>query len=256
MPTSSSSSDEELARLLDVVLALVALLGDQLFDFRVLARVEGREGEVLELPLDRVDPQAVGQRGVDLQRLVRLQRLFLLRQRAQRAHVVETVGQLDQDHPDVGGHRHHHLAVVLGLPLVAALEVHPGQLGDAVDQRGDFVAELLAHLLQRRAGVLDRVVEQRRAERLGVEPHPGADLGDAYGVGDELVAGVALLVPVARAGEVEGALHLGAVDDRRHRHRGAAEAVRKALVRRRVELLDDREQVAEQLVVLYGSLGL
>jgi hypothetical protein len=53
----------------DVGLALVALLGDQLFDFGVLARVQGGEGEVLQLPLDRVDPEPVGERRVDLQRL-------------------------------------------------------------------------------------------------------------------------------------------------------------------------------------------
>src|SRR4029077_16917198 len=102
---------------------------------------------------------------------------------------------------------------------------------------------------------LDRVVEQRRAQGLGVEPHPGADLRDPYGGGDEFVARVPLLVGVARTGEVEGALDLGAVDGRRHRHRGATEA-RNLLIRRRVELLDDREQVAEQLAVLYGNLGL
>jgi hypothetical protein len=76
----------------------------------------------------------VGERRVDLQRLARLRGLFLLRQGAERAHVVEPVGELDQDHPDVAGHRHHHFPVVLGLPLVATLEAHPGQLGDAVDQ--------------------------------------------------------------------------------------------------------------------------
>ena len=245
---------EERAGLGHVGLALVALLGDQLFDFRVLARVERREGEVLELPLDRVDPETVRERRVDLQRLVRLQRLFLLRQRAERAHVVETVGQLDQDHPDVGGHRHHHLAVVLGLPLVAALEVHPGQLGDAVDQRGDLLAELLADLVQRRAGVLDRVVQQRRAQGVGIEPHSGADLRDPYRVGDEFVTAVALLVAVMSAGELEGARDLVAVD-RRHRHQGAGQR-RVLLLVRGVELLDHREQVAEQLLVLYGNFGL
>ena len=197
----------------------------------------------------------MGERRVDLQRLVGLQRLFLLRQCAQRAHVVQPVGQLDQDHPDVGGHRHHHLAVVLGLPLVAALEVHPGQLGDTVDQLGDLLAEFLADLLQGRAGVLDRVVEQCRAERVGVQPHPGADLRDPYRVGDELVAGVALLVGVPLAGEVEGPLDLVAVD-RRHRHRGTAEGRRSRLVMRGVELLDDREQVAEQLFALYRNFWL
>jgi hypothetical protein len=97
-------------------------------------------------------------------------------------------------------------------------------------------------------------VQQRRAEGLGVEPHPGADLGHPDRVGDELVAGVAALVGVPFAGEVEGALDPGAVD-RRYRQRRAAVPVgrRRALLRHRVELLHDREQVGEELAVLYGS---
>ncbi len=77
-------------------------------------------------------------------------------------------------------------------------------------------------------------MEQGGAERLGVEPHPGADLGDADRVGDELVAGAPQLVGVAVAGEVEGAGHRLAVD----------------LVHRGVELLDHGEEVGEELAVL------
>ena len=244
---------EELAGVADVGLALVALLGDQLFDFGVLARVQSGEGEVLELPLDRVDPQPVGQRRVDLQRLVRLRHLLLLRQGAERAHVVEAVGQLDQDHPDIGGHRHHHLPVVLGLALVATLERHPGQLGDAVDQVGDLVAEFPADVVEAGAGVLDGVVQQRRAEGLGVEPHPGADLGHPDRVGDELVAGVAPLVGVALAGEVEGALQGRPVDRRDCRRgdgrgSGGGGAIAVAVfARRSVELLDHGEEVGQEL---------
>ncbi len=106
------------------------------------------------------------------------------------------------------------------MPLVAALEGDSGQLRDAVDQLGDLVAELGADFLQACGRVLDRVVEQCRAERLGVEPHPGANLGDANRVGDELIARVAPLVSVPVAGEVEGPLDLGTVD-RRHRQGGS-----------------------------------
>jgi hypothetical protein len=67
-------------------------------------------------------------------------------------------------------------------------------------------------------------------------------------MGDEFIAGVPLLVAVVITGEFEGLLHLVAVD-RRDRHRGAAERARSLLVRG-VELLDDREQVAEQLLAL------
>jgi hypothetical protein len=39
----------------------------------------------------------------------------LLPQGGDRAHVVEPVGELDEDHPQVAGHRDDHLAVVLDL---------------------------------------------------------------------------------------------------------------------------------------------
>ena len=180
-----------LARLVDVALALGALLGDQTLDLVVLARMQRLEREVLELPLDRVDTEPVGDRAVDVERLAGLLDLLLLGHRGDRAHVVQAIGELDQDDPDVRGHRDHHLAVVLGLRLVARLERQPGELGDAVDQAGDLLAERLANLLQRRRGVLDGVVQQRRAQRLGVEAHPGADLRHADRMDDEVLAGCA-----------------------------------------------------------------
>jgi hypothetical protein len=52
-----------------VALAVLALLGDESLDLLVLARVQRCEGKVLELPLDRVDAEAMGDRRVDLKRL-------------------------------------------------------------------------------------------------------------------------------------------------------------------------------------------
>ena len=98
------------------------------------------------------------------------------------------------------------------------------------------VAELRLDLLEAGAGVLDRVVEQRGAEGLGVEPHPGADLRHPDRMGDELVAGAPQLVGVAIAGEVEGPRDRRAVD----RYRGGRGAFGTIAVRPRrgVELLD------------------
>ena len=92
----------------------------------------------------------------------------------------------------------------------------------------------LLDLLEAGAGVLDGVVQQRGAERLGVEPQPGADLRDLDRVGDELVARAAPLVGVALAGELEGAL----------------DGARSSGRRLRGVLGDDREQVAEERPVL------
>ena len=231
---------EELAGLGHIALALGPLLGDELLDLLVLARVQGGEGQVLELPLDRVDPEPVGQRGEDLERLARLLLLLVLVQRIEGAHVVEAVGQLDQDHPDVGGHRHHHLPVVLGLALIAALEGDLGQLGDAVHELGDLVPEALPHLLQARARVLDRVVQQGRAQGRGVQAQPGADPRDAEGVGDEVLAGLPFLAGVALAGEREGALDLLALD---------------RLGQLGLVLGDDGEEVAQQGALLVAQLA-
>ena len=230
-PHLAQLARQVLAGLAHVVLAVVALLGHEALDLLVLAGVQRREREVLELPLDRVDPQAVRDRRVDLQRLPRLVDLLLLGHRLDRAHVVQPVGELDQDDPHVGGHRDHHLAVVLRLRLVARVEGDARQLRDAVHHVGDLLAEALAHLLDRGRGVLHRVVQQRRAQRLGVEAHPRADSRHPHRVHDELLARLAPLRGVVLAGEHERLLHPRAVD--------VDGGVRRVLG-------DDREQVAEQ----------
>jgi hypothetical protein len=72
-------------------------------------------------------------------------------------------------------------------------------------------------------------------------------------VGDELVAGVAELVGVTIAGEVEGPFYCGPVDRQAGRHDGAtgpfSDGGVAVLARGRVELLDDREEVGEKLTV-------
>ena len=139
------------------------------------------ERQVLELPLDLVDAEPMRQRRVHLDRLLGLLHLLLLAEILDRAHVVEPVCELDQDHADVLRHRDDHLAVVLGLGLLATLEADPGQLRDALDELRDVGAELREHLVELGLGVLDDVVEQGRRDRLLVEVQLGADLGDAPG---------------------------------------------------------------------------
>ena len=45
-------------------------------------------------------------------------------------HIVQPVADLNEDHPDVVGHGHEHLAQVLHLLLFLGGVLHPGQLGD------------------------------------------------------------------------------------------------------------------------------
>ena len=163
------------------------------------------EREVLELPLDLPDAEPLGQRRVDLHRLAGDALLLVRRQAVQRAHVVEAVGELDEDDPDVLGHRQQHLADVLGLLLLVAVGAEARQLRDAVDELGDLGAEALLDVGQAVLGVLGDVVQERGLDRDRVDAELGQDLGRGDRVGDVRLAGRAALAGVGLDRQVERA---------------------------------------------------
>src|SRR3546814_20172946 len=112
------------------------LAADALLQHRVADRVQRAEAQVLQLGLDQVHAQALRDRRVDLQRLAGDALARLRRLRAQGAHVVQAVGELDQDHAQVARHRQQHLAAALGRRLLAVLDLALVALGYAVDQFG------------------------------------------------------------------------------------------------------------------------
>ncbi len=150
---------------------------------------------------------------------------------------MEAVGELDQDDALVLRHREHHLAVVLGLRLLAALEVDPRQLRDALDELADLVADLGAHVLDGRLRVLDDVVEKRGGERGIVRVQLGEDARDAQRMLDEVLAATPVLALVRVAREDVGAEDQVAVDVR---------VVRRDLV----------EQLLQLVPVALGSVRL
>ncbi len=72
---------------------------------------------------------------------------FARRQCGDGPHVVQTIGQLDDQHPEVLGHRDQHLAHRRGLLGLLGIELDAFQLGDSVDDRSDLGAEPLLHLV-------------------------------------------------------------------------------------------------------------
>ena len=190
-------------RLAHVLLAVGAPLGDHLLDLLVLARMQRLEGEIFELPLERVDTEAMRERCVHLERLARLLELLLLAEVLDRPQVVQPVGELDQDHAQVFGHRHDELAVVLRLGVLATLELDARQLRHPLDEGCDLVAELRPYLFDVGAGVLDDVVKQRSGKRRLVELQAREDLRGAPRVVDELLARLPHLPRVRLRGVVE-----------------------------------------------------
>ena len=126
----------------------------------------------------------MGKGRVDVERLLGDALLLVSAQSGDRAHVVQAVGQLDQEHPDVLGHGHEHLAHGGGLLRLLGVEADAVQLGDAVDDCSHVVAELGRHLLEGDAGVLHGIVQQSSRQRDVVEAQLREDLGDGHRVLD------------------------------------------------------------------------
>src|SRR5256885_1059801 len=93
-------------------------LRDLLLDVGKVPRLQVAEGEVLELDLDPLDAEPVGERRVDVESLLRDAVLRLGLHVLEGPHVVGPVGELDEDDANVLRHRDQHLAEVLGLLLL------------------------------------------------------------------------------------------------------------------------------------------
>jgi hypothetical protein len=91
---------------------------------------------------------------------------------------VQPVSQLDQDHPDVAGHGHGHFLEVFSLCFGLGLEVHLGQLADAVDQFGHGFTKLRTERFFGNTGVFNHVMQHGRHQALMVHMHVGKDIRD------------------------------------------------------------------------------
>ena len=152
-----------------------------------------------------MQPQPVGDGGVDLDGLVGDAHLTVAADGIERAHVVQPVGQLDEDDAYITRHGQKHLAEGLGLGGFAAAELHLVELGQAVDHLGHDAAELLVEFGLADGSVFQRVVQQGGAQGVGVELPAGTDECHRDGVGDVGFAAGALLAAVGLFGQPEGA---------------------------------------------------
>ncbi len=189
--------------------ATVATRGiDGLLQHLVARREEMPERELLQLLKETVQPEAIGDGRVDVDRLAGDACALLRLHHVERAHVVQPVGELDEDHADIACHREQHLAEVLRLLVFLAFEFDAVELGDAVDEIGHHLAELLGDLGLGDRRVFHHVVEQRGGERLRVEMPLREDLRDRERMGDVGFAGLAELPVVGLGTEAVGGFEL------------------------------------------------
>ena len=188
----------------EALLPVAALAGDLLLDIPEGLGLEDLEGQVLQLPLEATDAQAVRQGPVDLTGFPGDALLLLGLQRPQGAHVVEAIRQLHEHHADVTGHGQEHAAQVFGLGLGLVGEVNATQLGDPLHQAPHLRAEVLLDLLGRDLGVLHHVMEETGGDHPGTRTDVPQQIGDGDRMADVgLTAGPHLAV-VELKGEIEG----------------------------------------------------
>jgi hypothetical protein len=157
-------------------------------ELRVGEGVDVAEGEVFELAAQLAHAETVRERRIHFQRFAGDALLLLEPQVLECAHVVQAVGELDDDHAEVGDHGQQHLADVFGLVIFAVGELDLVELGDAFDDVGDLLAEAFGDVGGGDVGVFDRVVEQTGGDGGGVHLELGENLADSERVADVRLA--------------------------------------------------------------------
>ena len=204
-------ADDGAADFLDDGLAVAVTLAHRVGDDAIAQRVQRGKPEIAQLRRPLAHAQAVGDGRVDIERLARHGAAAFGTERGDGAHVVQAVGELDQNHADIARHGEQHLAEILRLRLFLRLEFNAGDLGDAVHELCDIVPEFLGNAFLRRGRVLDDVVQDRRRDALGVEAHFRQDAGDFYGMVDVGFAANAALSLVGLGAEQVGRINVSNV---------------------------------------------
>ena len=202
-----------------VFFALGCPLCDEAVDLLVDLRVQRLKRQLLELPLHHIHAEAMSERSVDLERLLRLLCRRLGGHETPRASIVQAVAELDEQHTNVATHRDEHLAQRLGLGSSAV--VHLIELGHAIDEVGDRLAVLSSKLLEGVVRVLDRVVQQRCDKRRGRHAHLRQNGRNGDRMGDIRFTGLAHLPTVVFLGSAVGPLDDADVRLRMVRPQGA-----------------------------------
>ncbi len=152
------------------------------------------EGKLLQLVAHALHAHAAGERRIDVQRLLRDARALFRRHEMQRAHIVQAIGELDEQHAHVLGDGEQQLAEILAPARPASRRDRASSiLVRPSTSAADIRAEQPVDFLARRARVLDRVMQHGGDDRRIVELEIGQDRGDFERMRKIRVAGGALL---------------------------------------------------------------
>ncbi len=159
------------------------------------------KAQVLKFAVNEIEPETVRDGRVNVHRLARNAHALARGHRPQSAHIVETIGELDEDDANIARHRQQHFAKALRLVFLAVGELQFVELGQPIHQIGHGAAEMLDEFGLGDALVFCGVVKQRGHDGLGVELPVGAELGNRHGMRNVGLAAGAVLPEMRRIGE-------------------------------------------------------
>ena len=175
-------------------------------DELVSVRHQAAEGEVFEFIAHALHAHAAGERGIDVERILGDAEALVLRHELKGAHIVQAIGELDQEHARVVSDGEQELPEILRLLGVFRDEVEPAELGQAIDQPPNFVPERLVYLFAGNRRIFNRIMQHRRRDRGVINLKLGQDGRHFERMGEIRIAGRALLAAMRLHRE-----HIGAV---------------------------------------------
>ena len=177
-----------------------------LTDVVVYHRIAVFQGEVFQLVFDGVESQTVGERCVDIGGLRGNLELFVRRHGTKGAHVVKTVGKLDEHHTNILVERADDLFEVLGLEALGIVGLV--EFGQPIDDDGHLVAKFLTDVVKGELGVLHNVVQQGTNNGSASQSDVlGSDGSHRDGMVDVRFSRTTSLFAVGIGGEVKSFLH-------------------------------------------------
>ncbi len=161
---------------------------DLCFDLLVVFSVDIPQGEVFHFGLNLIKTKPVGYRDIDVECLLGDADLLCLRLELEGSHVMKPVGQLDDDDTDILGHGNENLAVVFRREFDVLVIRKTGDLGQSLDQVGNFVSEFPLDVGLGGVGVFDGVMKETGTDGLRAALKFGDDHRHADAVGDVGIA--------------------------------------------------------------------
>ena len=110
----------------------------------------------------------MGNRGVNFQRFKGFITLFLLGHSVNRAHIMQSVRQLNNNNPYILTHRYEHFSKAFRLLLLLGGEIKSSYLCNPVHKQCHIVAEVPFYVLNRGVGILYNIVQKCCGYRFAV----------------------------------------------------------------------------------------